>query len=80
MDGSPGPPGIIAGRTLDGSGTAIEFILTIMAQPIYNGTEIVCIATFLVGNVPNEETISVNLTIQGTVSVSRHFYLCIRAI
>ena len=65
FEGNPGPSGITAGRTLDGSGTVIDFTLTVMAQTIYNGTEIVCIATFLVGNIPNEETISVNLTIQG---------------
>ena len=65
VEGNPGPSGITAGRTLDGSGTVIDFTLTIMAQTIYNGTEIVCIATFPGGNVPNEETISVSLTIQG---------------
>ena len=45
----------------------IDFTLTIIAQSIYNETEVVCIATFPVGggNVPNEETVSVNLTIQG---------------
>ena len=60
VEGLPGPPGITAGRTLDGSGSVIDFTLTIMAQTIYNGTEIVCIATFPVGggNVPNEETVS----------------------
>ena len=65
VEGNPGPSGIIAGRTPGGSGTVIDFTLTIIAQPIYNETEIVCIATFPVGSVPDEETISVNLTIQG---------------
>ena len=63
-EGSPGPSGIIAGRTLGGSGTVTDFTLTIIAQPIYNGTEIVCIAIFS-SNVPDEETVSVNLTVQG---------------
>ena len=63
-EGSPGPSGITAGRTLDGNGNVIDFTLTIMAQPYYNETEIVCIAIFS-GNVPNEETVSVNLTVQG---------------
>ena len=64
FEGNPGPSDITAGRTTDGSGTVIDFTLTIIAQPIYNETEIVCRATFL-GNVPNEETVSVYLTIQG---------------
>ena len=63
-EGRPGPSGITAGRTLDGSGNVIDFTLTIIAQPIYNGTEIVCVAIFS-GNVPNEETVSINLTVQG---------------
>ena len=65
VEGNPGPSGITAGRSLGPSGTVIDFTLTIIAQPIYNETEIVCIATFPVGSVPDEETVSVNLTIQG---------------
>ena len=63
--GRPGPSGIKTGRTLGLDESLIDFTLTIMAQPIYNGTEIVCIATFPGGSAPEEETISVNLTIQG---------------
>jgi hypothetical protein len=65
LDGNPGPSGVTTGRTSGGSETMINFTLTIVAQSNYNGTEIVCIATFPAGNVPNEETASVNLTIQG---------------
>ena len=71
-EGDPGPSGIRAGRTSDLSGTVIDFTLTIMAQIIYNGTEIVCVATFPVGG-DNEETASVNLKIQGKS------YLCMKA-
>ena len=75
-EGNPGPPGITPSKNLGLYGSVIDFTLTVIAQPIYNGTEIVCIAIFS-GNVPNEETIAVNLTIQGTVSVLKHFYLYI---
>ena len=72
-EGDPGPSGIRAGRTSDLSGTVIDFTLTIMAQTIYNGTEVVCVAIF---PVPNEETVSVNLTVQGK---NETFCLCIKA-
>ena len=77
FEGDTSLSGITAGRTLDGSGSVIDFTLTIMAQPIYNGTEIVCIAIFRVGggSVPNDETISVNVTVQGK---NETFYLCMK--
>ena len=65
MEGVSGPSGITAGRTLDGNQNVIDFTLTVEAQSNYNGTKIVCIATFIAANMPNEVTVSVNLTLQG---------------
>ena len=63
IDSSP-PAGITLGMTMDGNRNVRT--LTIVAQPNYNETEVVCVAIIIVGQMSqNEETTPVSLLIQG---------------
>ena len=76
LEGVSGPPGITAGRTLDGSGNVIDFTLTIVAQSNYNETQVKCIATFSGNQNPNEETRSISLSIQGKDKILLYYLTC----
>lgn len=54
---------VIEGSIEESSGTFVE-TLTIPAIPVYNGSEIVCVAIFIDGS-PTETTPSVTLKITG---------------
>ena len=62
IDGSP-PPGIVLGMTMDGNKNV--HTQSIVAQPNYNETEVVCVAVFVGSSMPDEETTPVGLLIQG---------------
>ena len=61
------PPGITPGRTLDENGNVILYTLNVTAHSNYNQTEVVCVAVFIDGQIPDDETTPVSLLIQGEV-------------
>ena len=69
VGGSP-PPDVTPSSDRDGNGNLVQ-ILTIVASPQYNGSEVVCVARFDDGS-PNEATLPATLRGRHTKSIHCH--------